>query len=332
MKSHLGDLIYRAARRWQIVVSGIVVFCCAGLASAQILTPMYTFESGLQGFTNNPASFGTTVSLNTDTNFVSQGTQSMKIDLADFASFEGILTSEIDTGILNDPPGVDFLRFDLINTNRFAPENPEPGDPTFADMGVSLFGEFTSNPGTAEHIQFQFSQTSVGNLEPGTHSVDIDLTNGGLLIGTAQVKGFNDWIADGFSLYSLQFYVNKSSANAAPAFAWSFYMDNIRTGINVEGLAGNYNGNNEIDAADYATWRDAMTAGATDLLNDSTPGTVDESDFLYWRDHFGESLGSGAGSASAAVPEPSSALLLLICGACWCLKRMGGSIRRKTAG
>ena len=75
-------------------------------------------------------------------------------------------------------------------------------------------------------------------------------------------------------------------------------------------LDGDYNGNNTIDAADYTAWRNALSAGSTTLANDPTPGVVDESDFLYWRDHFGESLGSGAGSAATA-PEPSA--LLLFC-------------------
>ena len=210
--------------------------------------------------------------------------------LFDYASFEGILTGEIDSGILNNPPGVDFVRFDLINTNRFAPDDPQSGDPTFADIGISMFGEFDSNPGVSENIQYQFTQQPIGNLEPGTHQVDIDLTMGGLLIGTAQIKGFNDWVADGFSPTGFQFYVNKSFNFPDPDFAWTIYFDNIRTGINVAGLAGDYNGNDQIDAADYTAWRDAMTAGATDLLNDPTPGTVDETDFAYWREHFGDSL------------------------------------------
>jgi len=82
------------------------------------------------------------------------------------------------------------------------------------------------------------------------------------------------------------------------------------------GLPGDYNGNDAIDAADYSTWRDAMTAGASTLLNDPTPGSVDETDFEYWRVHFGETLGGGAGatgpaSVAAAVPEPSGWLLML---------------------
>lgn len=76
-------------------------------------------------------------------------------------------------------------------------------------------------------------------------------------------------------------------------------------------LYGDYNGNGEVDAADYVVWRDAMAAGVTWLLNDDSPGSVTDADFSYWRAHFGDTLGSGAGAA-AAVPEPNGALALLL--------------------
>jgi hypothetical protein len=78
------------------------------------------------------------------------------------------------------------------------------------------------------------------------------------------------------------------------------------------GLTGDYNNNGVVDAADYSVWRDALTAGATSLVNDATPGTVDESDFLYWRAHFGETLGSGSGAGAAAVPEPGTLATLFV--------------------
>jgi hypothetical protein len=90
------------------------------------------------------------------------------------------------------------------------------------------------------------------------------------------------------------------------------YLNFLVAGPVLTGLAGDYNNNGILDAADYTAWRDALTAGATNLLNDSTPGVVDESDFTYWRAHFGETLGSGSGQAtSATVPEPASLALLL---------------------
>ena len=65
----------------------------------------------------------------------------------------------------------------------------------------------------------------------------------------------------------------------------------------VPALEGDYNGDGVIDAADYVAWRSAIASGATTLLNDATPDTVDDDDFVYWRAHFGQSLGNGAGAA-----------------------------------
>jgi len=78
-----------------------------------------------------------------------------------------------------------------------------------------------------------------------------------------------------------------------------------------EGLAGDYNQNGMIDAADYTVWRDILESSGTIMPNDPTPGFVDETDFAYWRAHFGDVLGGGAGTF-ASVPEPSSMVLAWI--------------------
>jgi endonuclease/exonuclease/phosphatase family metal-dependent hydrolase len=78
------------------------------------------------------------------------------------------------------------------------------------------------------------------------------------------------------------------------------------------GLAGDYNDDDTIDAADYTVWRDAIASNGS-LLNDPTPESVDQSDYAYWHDHFGESTVGGSGSAGLLrVPEPSTALMILV--------------------
>ena len=73
-------------------------------------------------------------------------------------------------------------------------------------------------------------------------------------------------------------------------------------------LLGDYNGDNTIDAADYTVWRDlSNTAGP--LPNDPTPGTIDSTDYDYWKAHFGETLGRGSVAGGGAVPEPSAIAL-----------------------
>ena len=107
-------------------------------------------------------------------------------------------------------------------------------------------------------------------------------------------------------------------------------FDDALAGTGEPTLFGDYNGNDKIDAADYTAWRDAMTAGSSSLLNDATPGSVDESDFIYWREHFGQTLGSGAGSGVATIPEPSSLFLSVLGFALFGLGRLRSAARVAT--
>jgi hypothetical protein len=81
------------------------------------------------------------------------------------------------------------------------------------------------------------------------------------------------------------------------------------------GVAGDYNNNGIVDAADYTVWRDHL--GQTFSLPNrdaGNSGAVNASDYSYWVSHFGQHSGAGAGLASGAVPEPSSLLMAAIGG------------------
>lgn len=63
------------------------------------------------------------------------------------------------------------------------------------------------------------------------------------------------------------------------------------------GQPGDHNGDGQVDAADYVTWR-------------KTPGNFGgETGYTTWRENFGEPGGAGSGGA---VPEPATAALVLI--------------------
>jgi fibronectin-binding autotransporter adhesin len=68
-------------------------------------------------------------------------------------------------------------------------------------------------------------------------------------------------------------------------------------------VPGDYNGDNKVDAADYVLWR----------KNPNTFGG-DAGGYIRWRANFGVNTASGAGLAGAAVPEPSSIVLLAMVG------------------
>ena len=89
-------------------------------------------------------------------------------------------------------------------------------------------------------------------------------------------------------------------------------------------IAGDYNGNGIVDAADYTIWRDTLGSTADLRANGdnsgASAGVIDQADYAFWKSHFG-STGPGAG-ASAAVPEPATLGLGLIAVVC------AGAIRR----
>ncbi len=73
-------------------------------------------------------------------------------------------------------------------------------------------------------------------------------------------------------------------------------------------LAGDYNGDHVVDAADYTVWRNHL--GQSFALTNETEslGTVDQADYDAWKANFG--MADGGGSAGV-VPEPGSVLLLV---------------------
>ena len=81
-------------------------------------------------------------------------------------------------------------------------------------------------------------------------------------------------------------------------------------------LAGDYNRNHVVDAADYTVWRNAYgtSVAAYEGADGSGDTMINDDDYQIWKDHFGETDGSGSAGASAlqaAVPEPASWLVAL---------------------
>jgi hypothetical protein len=79
------------------------------------------------------------------------------------------------------------------------------------------------------------------------------------------------------------------------------------------GVAGDYNQDGTVNAADYVVWREATSVGLTSLPNEGgiSLGSVDAADYNFWRSRFGATSAAGSGSAmgGAAVPEPTTGLL-----------------------
>jgi hypothetical protein len=77
-------------------------------------------------------------------------------------------------------------------------------------------------------------------------------------------------------------------------------------------LAGDYNSDTKVDAADYTIWRDTLNS-TTDLRADGNGNLViDTGDYQTWKTNFGQHSGSGADGGLASVPEPATWLIAML--------------------
>ena len=305
----MSNLTWRCAPRFVLLIGmAIAVFFSAHRTHGDTLA--YSFESGTEGFAPNGGAF----TVEQDTIGATEGSSSLKVAIPGLApGFVGALTPMLPPAI-GDPPGMDHVLYDVTITEEFSPPLPDP--PGFAVIGLTIFGVTQPDfPGgqVGKQVQWQDQEFHIDGLEVGTyrdvpiiltpqfHPITFELATFNEIFGTVG-SGPNDIIPTGFQLY-----FNKT-VNAD--YPLTVYIDNIRVGTS---SPGDYNGNGTVDAADYVLWRNGGP-----LMNEvADPGTVSPADYTEWRARFGNMAASGSSATIGVVPEPGSALLLVIACACW---------------
>jgi hypothetical protein len=87
-------------------------------------------------------------------------------------------------------------------------------------------------------------------------------------------------------------------------------------------VAGDYNGNGVVDAADYVVWRNQTGQFGPGLAADGNEDNqVNVTDWGIWHRNFGLPFGAGAGAEATSVPEASCLVLLSIAAAISCCGR-----------
>ncbi|TWT48616.1 family 16 glycosylhydrolase [Botrimarina hoheduenensis] len=76
--------------------------------------------------------------------------------------------------------------------------------------------------------------------------------------------------------------------------------------VSVDGIAGDYNYDGQVDLADYTVWRDALGSTINLAADGNRDGEVNAADYTVWEAALSSS------SAAAAVPEPSTLLLTML--------------------
>jgi hypothetical protein len=158
-----------------------------------------------------------------------------------------------------------------------APDVAELGDTIFVETpdAASITKALWVVPGAVTHAQ---------NWTQRANVLDFSLGEGGVNI---QLPVDQNHAPIG---YYMLFLVNDQGT---PSLAeWIRATPNIL-------LDGDFNNDDIVDARDYTVWRDGL-------------GTIyTEADYALWKDNFGAVAGAAAAAGVAAVPEPSSLLLLI---------------------
>jgi predicted carbohydrate-binding protein with CBM5 and CBM33 domain len=96
-----------------------------------------------------------------------------------------------------------------------------------------------------------------------------------------------------------------------------FSTSDLMIAAAVPSLAGDYNQDHVVDAADYTVWRNHIGAPAGTLPNDVDGGVIGAAQYARWKANFGKTGGAGSASVSAdasfsQVPEPGAWLLAML--------------------
>jgi hypothetical protein len=162
--------------------------------------------------------------------------------------------------------------------------------PTAAD--VSPDGRFVLVRSRVSSTGYVFERATGQSVADALHGAGVPFTLGAETQGEAI-----GWAADGASFFTTSEWDNLTSA---PISTYSFTAQ-------APLLAGDYNNDGRVDAADYTVWRNQMGANVALPNEDATPGVVTADDYDVWRAHFGES--AGGGGAAEGVPEPETMTL-----------------------
>jgi hypothetical protein len=180
----------------------------------------------------------------------------------------------------------------------------------------SAGGSLNSNPASWTSLQDQVGNTwAEANLSDDR-------------VSELQSSGSTTLLANGETTFNLGGLFNTADPQD---LVFEFVLANVN-------VAGDYNGNGIVDAADYTVWRDHLgqTFQLPNEVADTTPGMVTADDYAAWVARFGSSTGAGdatprtgvviyeaapgggggalAGVGAGAVPEPASWLLACLGG------------------
>lgn len=287
------------------------------------------------------------------TGVVAQGTADLTLDSASGSNtYEGTITG---TGTLTKTGGSTQI---LTGNNTLGPVTL--GDGLLILNGINTTGPVTVHGGTlggTGSVSSAVTVNSDAHFAPGasigSFGVEALTLNGGSILdvelgapgvgdliavsglltlsgGSVNLTDAGGMSAGTYTLIDYGSFSGDVSSLGIPTGPGGFVYNLIDTGsainlaVALPGVAGDFNEDDVVDAADYVVWRRAADMGLDDLPNDNDlAGNVGSAEYDLWRANFGAVAPGGGSGTSGAVPEPATAALLLI-GLCWALAIRSG--------
>ena len=220
----------------------------------------------------------------------------------------------------------------VINTDGTLGGTGEVSGLVTANSGGTVSPGMSAGVLTIEDVQLNVGSTflvEIGGLTPGSEydvlmvgdSVDL---GGNLAVQLIDLGGgvFTPDAGDRFDILiandltgTFDNVANGGRLNTLDGMG-SFLVSYDETSDTVElssffsGLAGDYNDDGAVNVDDYTTWRNNVGSSAGTLPNDADGGVIGQAQYETWKANFGSTT-SGSPS-EAVVPEPASALLLIV--------------------
>jgi hypothetical protein len=201
--------------------------------------------------------------------------------------------------------------FDLVNNGGTISPGASPGV-------THVMGDLTLNSGV---LEIEIGGTGIGEFDRVLVD-DVTTLGGELSVKLVDLAGgispYVPQLGDQFAFLASDggtdgMFDTFNYPELPAGLGWALSTGDVATFLTVVEtvitLAGDYNDDGVVDAADYTAWRDNL--GGTSLLNETASlGVVDEADYDAWKANFGAVTG-GSGGLSA-VPEPNSGVLVLM--------------------
>ncbi len=168
-------------------------------------------------------------------------------------------------------------------------------------------------------------EIEIGGLAQGTEYDTLAVTGTATVDGTLLVLLIDDFIPSAGQQFTVLTSAGLTAGGLTLTGSASDSFNLVVNGSDVilqslgSLIAGDYNGNGLVDAADYTLWRDTFgqsvtTGTGADGVAD---GVITELDYEFWKGRFG--ISATASGEGQAVPEPTSIILLaltVICAGC----------------